>query len=71
METTNTEDHDDQWGDESDWLDEYDAETAAAEIAAENAWLRQAEYDPEAEAFDAWERANGVVDFADAMAAAR
>ncbi len=35
---------------------------AAAETYAENAWLRAAEYDPAQEGFEAWERANGVIE---------
>lgn len=43
---------------------------AAAEIAAENAWLRAAEYDPEAEAFERWEADRGVIPFDVAFAEA-
>lgn len=32
-----------------------------AEMQAENAWLRAAEYDPEAEAFAAWEASRGLL----------
>ena len=43
--------------------DDVAAGDAAAEMYAENAWLRAAEYDPEAEGFDAWERSRGVYDY--------
>ena len=49
--------------------DEGHAAEARAEQAAESAWLRHAEYDPEAEAFEAHERAMGCFSFEEAMEA--
>ena len=39
--------------------------TAEAEQYAERAWLRHAEYDPEQDGFEQWERSRGKVDMFD------
>jgi hypothetical protein len=49
---------------------EWDAESAAEQYA-EGAWLRNAEYDPEADAFEDYERRNGVIPFDVAYANAK
>ena len=56
-------------GDYEDMLLDWHLENLA-EIAAENAWLRAAEYDPEQEAFERWEASMGKQSYEEARDAA-